>query len=115
MRKKVLLHGIKRGMRTSEPCDSSWEYDYMLLLDSDKTVKRWERCRSLMIPYTKSNGNRGRYNPDFIIEREDGQKEIHEVKGSHLLSDADTRRKLAAGEEFCRKRGMIFKVITRKL
>lgn len=86
----------------------------MLLLDADETVKCWERCRSLSIPYTKSDGKRSRYNPDFIVEREDGQKELHEVKGGHLLAAADTQRKLAAGEEFCRTRKMVFKVITRR-
>ena len=114
MSEQGTLHDLKRGTRTSEPYDSSWERDYMLLLDADATVKRWERCRSLRIPYTKANGKRGRYNPDFIVEREDGQKELHEVKGDHLLADADTQRKLAAGEEFCRKRKMVFKVITRR-
>jgi len=31
-----------------------------------------------------------------------------------LLADADTQRKLAAGEAFCRTREMVFKVITRR-
>ena len=114
MSEKGILHDLKRGTRTSEPYDSTWERDYMVLLDADATVKRWERCRALKIPYTKADGRRGRYNPDFIVEREDGPKELHEVKGGHLLADADTQRKLAAGEEFCRKRKMLFKIITRR-
>ena len=114
MSEKGILHDIKRGTRTTEPYDSSWECDYMLLLDADATVKRWERCRSLRIPYTKADGKRSRYNPDFIVERADGQKELHEVKGGHLLADADTQRKFAAGTAFCQKRGMVFKVITRR-
>ena len=114
MSEKGILHDLTRGTRASEPYDSTWERDYMLLLDADATVKRWERCRSLRIPYTKADGKRGRYNPDFIIEHEDGQKELHEVKGGHLLADADTQRKFAAGEDFCRKRKMVFKVITRR-
>jgi len=111
---KDTLHGLKRGTRESEFYDSAWERDYMLLLDTDETVKRWERCRSLKIPYKKVNGEPGQYNPDFIVERNDGQKEIHEVKGNHLLDGADTQRKLAAGAEFCRERGMVFKIITRQ-
>lgn len=114
MSSKGILHDLKRGTRTSESYDSEWERDYMLLLDADDTIKRWERCRSLRIPYVKVDGGKGHYNPDFIVERTDGPKELHEVKGSHLLADADTQRKLAAGDEFCRKRGMIFKVITRR-
>jgi len=111
---KGILHDLKRGTRSSEPYDSEWERDYMLLLEADDSVKRWERCRSLRIPYAKADGGKGHYNPDFIVEHTDGQKEVHEVKGGHLLADADTQRKFAAGDEFCRKRGMVFKVITRR-
>lgn len=113
MSNKGILRELKRGTRESEPYDSAWERDYMLVLDSDETVRYWERCRSLRIPYTKTDGERAFYNPDFIVERTDGKKELHEVKGSHLLDD-NTKRKLEAGDEFCRKRGMIFRVITRQ-
>lgn len=113
MSEKGVLKELKRCTRTSEPYDSAWERDYMLLLDSDPTVKRWERCRSLRIPYTKADGKKGAYNPDFIVERMDGTKELHEVKGGHLLGDEDTKRKIEAGRAFCHKRGMAFKVITR--
>jgi hypothetical protein len=85
----------------------------MLVLEADHTVKRWERCRSLRIHYKSADGSEAHYKPDFIVERADGPTELHEVKGSHLLQDEDTRRKLEAGEAFCRKRGMIFKVITK--
>lgn len=114
MSEKGVLKELKRCTRTSEPYDSTWERDYMLLLEKDSTVLRWERCRSLRIPYTKSDGSRGRYNPDFIVERMEGAKELHEVKGGHLLGDADTQRKFAAAEAFCQKRAMVFKVITRR-
>ena len=114
MSNKGVLKNLKRCTRSSEPYDSSWEYDYMLLLENDSTVQRWERCRSLHIRYKRADGRPGRYNPDFIVERTDGTKELHEVKGGHLVEAENTKRKLTAGEAFCRKRGMLFKVITRK-
>lgn len=114
MTKRGILKNLKRCARTSEPFDSKWECDYMLLLEADSTVRRWSRSRSLRIPYTKSDGSAGTYNPDFIVERTDGTKELHEVKGGHLLEQADTKRKIAAGEAFCRKRGMIYRLITRR-
>jgi len=110
-----VLEGLKRCTRTSEPYDSNWEREYMLVLEDDPTVKRWERCRSLRIPYTKADGSKANYNPDFMVERDDGSKELHEVKGHHLLGDEDTKRKLSAGEAFCRARGMAYKVITRNV
>jgi len=85
----------------------------MLLLDGDPLVVRWERCRSLRIPYIKARGKLGHFNPDFIVERIDGTKELHEVKGTHLLDGEDTQRKIHAGTEFALKRGMVFKVITK--
>jgi hypothetical protein len=85
----------------------------MLLLEKDPTIMRWERCRSLRIPYLKADGRHSNYNPDFIIERTDSTRELHEVKGAHLLGDEDTKRKLAAGEAFCRARGMVFRLVTR--
>jgi hypothetical protein len=114
MSNKGVLRDLRRCTRSSEPYDSTWERDYMMLLENDSTVERWERCRSLRIRYTKSDGSRGTYNPDFIVERQDGTKEVHEIKGGHLLGDEDTKKKLAVGDEFCRQRGMMFKVITRK-
>jgi hypothetical protein len=53
------------------------------------------------------------YEPDFLVELVDGAKELREVKGEHLFSDANTARKLRAGDEFCRKRGMKYRVITK--
>lgn len=115
MSEKGVLKDLKRCTRPSEPYDSTWERDYMRVLENDPTVARWERCRSLQIPYTKTDGSQAHYNPDFIVERTDGTKELHEVKGEHLLSNEDTKRKLAAGEAFCRTRGMVFKLITRRM
>lgn len=113
MSKKGALTDLKRCTRRSESYQSLWERDYMLILDGDSTIKRWERCRSLWIPYKDAEGQRRGYNPDFVVERTDGAKEVHEVKGIHLLGNPETTRKLEAGKEFCRKRGMEFKVITR--
>lgn len=113
MSPRGILRDLKRGTRASEPYESDWEREYMLVLDADPMVKRWERCRSLAIPYKRTDGSEAHYHPDFIVERTDGAKELHEVKGTHLLGDEETRRKLEAGEAFCRKRGMIFKVITK--
>jgi hypothetical protein len=108
-----VLRGLKRCTHGSEKYQSTWERDYMMQLDEDITVKRWERCRTLRMPYIKADGRKANYNPDFVVERVDGAKEIHEVKGTHLVDGRDTERKLQAGEQFCRERSMVFKVITR--
>jgi len=53
------------------------------------------------------------YRPDFIIERIDEAKELHEVKGGQFINNPNTIRKHEAARNWCRKRGMRFVVITK--
>jgi hypothetical protein len=114
-------HGWSQGWRKStrgqsgEWYDSSWELQYMAELDRDPMVFRWTRHHGLRIPYRKWWGGSGRYEPDFLVELAGDVKELREVKGEHLLGDPNTARKLRAGEEFCRRRGMTFRVVTKSL
>lgn len=107
--------GFKKSLRGQEGewYDSGWELQYMRELEVDPLIKRWTRHHGLRIPYRKWWGGKGYYEPDFLIEIEGGQKEIREVKGTHLLADLNTKRKFQAGETFCRQRDMVFKVITK--
>jgi len=107
--------GWKKSPRgkTGERFDSSWELQYMDELDRDPLVARWTRHHSLRIPYRKWWGGRGHYEPDFMAELVDGTKELREVKGGHLFADMNTARKLRAGDQFCRERGMTFRVVTK--
>lgn len=107
--------GFKKSPRAQdgERYDSGWELQYMQELELDPMVKRWTRHHRLRIPYRKWWGGNGHYEPDFLVEIEGGEKEIREVKGTHLLTDLNTRRKFQAGEVFCRQRGMVFKVVTK--
>ena len=107
--------GFKKSPRgqDGEWFDSGWELQYMRELELDPMVKRWTRHHGLRIPYRKWWGSNGYYEPDFLVEIQGGQKEIREVKGTHLLADLNTRRKFQAGEAFCRQRDMVFKVVTK--
>lgn len=107
--------GLKKSPRAQEGerYDSGWELQYMRELELDPMVKRWTRHHDLRIPYRKWWGGKGYYEPDFLVEIQGGQKEIREVKGTHLLTDLNTKRKFQAGEAFCRQRDMVFKVVTK--
>jgi len=107
--------GWKKSTRgtAGEWFDSYWEVQYMDELDRDPMVLKWTRHHGLQIPYRKWWGGQGRYEPDFLVEIAGGEKEIREVKGEHLFQDANTARKLKAGEAFCRQRGMKFRVVTK--
>jgi hypothetical protein len=82
-------------------------------LERDPMVARWTRHHGLRIPYRKWWGGQGYYEPDFLVEIVGGLKELREVKGEHLFADANTARKLRAGDGFCRGRGMVFRVVTK--
>lgn len=111
--------GWSKGWRKStrgaagEWFDSYWEVQYMGELERDPMVVRWTRHHGLQIPYRKWWGGQGRYEPDFLVEVVGGDKEIREVKGEHLFRDANTARKLKAGDAYCRQRGMKFRVVTK--
>jgi hypothetical protein len=108
-------HGWRKSVRgdSGEWFDSGWELQYMDELDRDPLVARWTRHHGTRIPYTKWWGRQGFYEPDFLVELVGGSRELREVKGEHLLADANTTRKLCAGERYCRNRGMVFRVITK--
>ncbi|MEK6672776.1 MAG: TnsA endonuclease N-terminal domain-containing protein [Nitrospirota bacterium] len=81
-------------------------------------IKQEDRhnCNSgIEIPYVTESGNIRKYRPDFLVERIDGTKEIHEIKGRHLLENPDTLRKREAAENWCKRRGMKFILVSKKL
>lgn len=96
-----------------ERYDSSWELAYMKRLEKDKTVVKWTKNHGITIQYVTEAGNIRGYRPDFLVERVDGTVELHEVKGGHYLNNPDTVRKHEAAKNWCRKRRMVFVVITK--
>lgn len=103
----------KKSAYSVERYESSWELEYMKRLDRDKTVAKWTKVHGLSIPYVTEAGNVRGYRPDFIVERTDGTKELHEIKGGHLLKNPDTKRKHDSASTWCQKRQMKFIVVTK--
>ena len=96
-----------------ERYDSSWELQYMKRLEREKTVAKWTKTHGITVQYVTEAGNVRGYRADFLIERIDGAKELHEIKGSQFINNPNTIRKHEAASNWCRKRGMRFVVITR--
>lgn len=96
-----------------ERYDSSWELQYMKKLERDKTVAKSTKNHGITVQYVTEAGNVRGYRPDFLIECNDGTKELHEVKGGQFINDPNTIRKHEAAKSWCRKRGMRFVVITK--
>ena len=97
-----------------ERYDSEWEHQYMKRLERDKNITKWTKNHGISIQYVTEAGNVRGYRPDFLVEKTEGTKELHEVKGTQFLENPDTIRKHEAARNWCRKRGMSFVVATKK-
>ena len=75
-------------------------------------VKSWTNRHGIRIPYQLLFITR-HYLPDFLVEFNDGSKEIHETKGLPLLFLLSTKLKRTSAEDYCRKLSWKYKLITR--
>ena len=69
----------------------------------------------LRIPYVKRLGRlrkKAFYYPDFLMEYDDGHREVWEVKPLAQCTDQINRIKWAFASAFCKKHGVAFRVIT---
>ena len=110
--KKGILINLKKSPIGKEKYDSALEREYMVELERDAAVVRWTKKHDLKIPY-KLLGFTRHYLPDFLVEYKDGHKEIHETKGLPLMLWASTKLKGEAAEEYFRKIGWRYKMITK--
>jgi len=110
---------------------SHWEFKVMMQLDHDSSVLRWA-SEEFSIRYLSPKDKKWhRYFPDFYVEYKDGKKELIEVKPYNqcikpkphknrrrLLNEIMTyevnQSKWAFAQEWCKDRGIKFKVLTEK-
>jgi hypothetical protein len=110
--KKGRLTNLKKSPYGEEEYESALEREYMVELERDPAVKKWTKRHDIKIPYGFLGFTR-HYYPDFLVEYQNGQKEIHETKGLPLLLWISTKRKRQSAEEFCRQQGWKYKLITK--
>lgn len=91
--------------------DSSWELEMMKELEKDSNVKKWTKNHGIIIPYWDENTKLRGFKPDFLVEKEDGTKEIIEIKGRHLLPQF--KKKMESAQKWCDARKMGFRVISK--
>ena len=113
------LDNLKKSPYSIEWWDSKWELEYMKELESDKldgafTIK-WTKNHGIMIDYFTENKVHKTYKPDFLVETTDTEKPIQlvEMKGTHLIKNPDTKRKIDAGRKWCDARGMKYRIISK--
>jgi len=103
----------KKSAYSLEYYDSSWELEYMRELEAEPTVAKWTKNHGIRIPYFDEEGKYRSFKPDFLVQRTDGTVEIHEIKGTHLLNNPITRKKMDAAKLWCKARKMGFKTISK--
>lgn len=108
------FENAKKSAYSVERYESTWELQYMRKLDADKTVVKWTKNHGIVIQYVTEAGNVRGYRPDFLVEKIDSTRELHEVKGGQFLDNPDTQRKHEAAKNWCKARGMNFIVVTKK-
>jgi len=110
--KRGKLVGLKRSPYGEESYDSDLEKYYMVELEGMPGVKSWTKRHGIKIPYRLFLITRY-YLPDFLVEFNDGSKEIHETKGLPYLFLVSTKLKKTTAEEYCLKLGWKYKFITK--
>jgi hypothetical protein len=106
------LIGLKRSPYGEERYDSDLEKYYMVELESMPGVKNWTKKHNIKIPY-KFLFIKRNYIPDFLVELNDGSKEIHETKGLPFLFLLSTKLKKISAERYCKKLGWKYIFITK--
>ena len=109
---KGKLIGLKRSPYGEESYDSDLEKYYMVELEGMPGVKTWTKKHGIKIPYHFLFLKRN-YLPDFLVEFNDGSKELHETKGLPFLFLLSTGLKKTSAEEYCKKLGWKYKFITK--
>ena len=115
----------KKLINRTEPViyRSSYEKRFIMWCESSSSVRAWG-SEGIAIPYITPDGAQHTYYPDFFIEQSDGTRCVIEIKPSNqtvppVNENAWARRewvknsaKWAAAAEFCKARGMKFKILT---
>lgn len=93
-----------------EVYDSAPERRMMERLDADPSVRKWTKEHRIVIAWLDRRNQRHTYRPDFLVEYTDGALRLIEVKGAHMADSEAVRRKRAAAELWCQRRGMTYEI-----
>lgn len=85
---------------------SSWELQFMQLLDADDEVETWT-FEPFSIPY-EFDGERRRYVPDFHVVTRSGSSIVVEVKPHELRETPMNSAKREATKDFCQRSGWTY-------
>lgn len=102
----------KKSPWNFEKFQSDLERKMMVKLEADPFVKKWMKRHGITIPWIDGQKHQRRYVPDFLVEYEDGEKKIIEVKDPSRIDSNEVQRKRKASEIWCKQRGMEYIIAT---
>ena len=106
----ISIHGQyekpKKSPWNFEKYQSDLERRMMERLENDPDVVKWMKRHGITIPWIDGQKHQRRYVPDFLVEYENGQRALIEVKDPSRIDSDDVQRKRKAAEIWCRQRGM---------
>ncbi len=97
---KYVFRGFEKACHFEYKFDSKTEQDFAFVLENDNTVSKWLRPASNQFRIYWDNNSK-RYEPDFIVETEDGIYMI-EPKASGNMLDIDVLAKKEAALKYCK-------------
>ena len=84
------------------------ELSYMInVIEKNSSKWRTAETKDLRIPYIDYKGDDRTYTADFLVD----EKELIEVKPDKLKSSITVRAKAKAARKFCKKQGLIYKIV----
>ncbi|MDX9694389.1 MAG: TnsA endonuclease N-terminal domain-containing protein [Bacteroidales bacterium] len=113
---KISLTGSISSIKNNDSVqfESSLERDFIYLVEFDKKVYRYLE-QPFKLFYYQYNSQKY-YIPDFYVEFWNGLKQIVEIKyNDDLIANKSIyQKKFNIAEEFCKKNGIEFKILTEK-
>lgn len=102
--------GPRKSAWNFEVYHSALERHMMERLEADPSVRKWTKEHGIVIAWLDRRNRRHAYRPDFLVEYTDGALKLIEVKGAHMADSEAVRRKRAAAEIWCQRRGMTYEI-----
>lgn len=96
-----LFKGFQKACHTLYKFDSDTERRFAIVLENDPTVQKWMRPSPKQFNIYYGPGGISRYEPDFIVETEDGIFMV-ETKASNEMTSQPVLEKAHAALVYCR-------------
>jgi hypothetical protein len=92
--------------------DSKWELKFIENCKLNPNIKSVLREPIMIWYYDSTTSKMRRYFPDFLVEYNNGKKELIEIKPNYLLTDPIVKAKESYSIKYCSENNLSYKFIT---